>query len=660
MKLRDKLLIPIGLALLGVLVVNLGAMQIAVSAWEGVAAHRVQAHEQVRLLLEAEVAFKRQVQEWKNILIRGQDEAEFVAYVAAFRVEEQRVQEQLRAFAQRADRPEDRASADQLAARHRDLGVRYREALDLYQTAPDRPMQVADDAVRGVDRPLTDDLATLRRDTESYLTGLAEASASRGHWTAWGMVGASLGMTALIAGMLLTVITQLVVRPAQAASVLSARLLDPAGFDEEPTDLADAASDDELGQLLGALGTLRDAVQHERRQTRDALHALERARENAETANEAKAAFLAAVSHELRTPLNGVVGSLQLLEDGQLDGEQRLLVAAAASSSRRLATLVEDILDYTQVSGGDVELEQRPFDVEEVMRDLLDEFRESVLARGVALELVAAPGGPRMLMGDRARLRRVVGELVKNAVDVTAMGEIDVVLATAETPTGARVQIDVVDTGPGVPESMREQIFEPFTQVHGGLSRSKEGAGLGLSMCRQLVAHLGGTLDYEPNQHGGSRFTLEIPFQLAGGMLPELLPSDADADEDDDVLEPVPGARVLVVGRSEAWLVGALRQLAVPAIHVVTLEDAMLHLAEHPFELAFVDVSRVGVGSVDDLRDIVDSVGHLTALVACARPETRDRCLADGWDEVIADHSTPGQVSTLLARWMTTPLSQAS
>jgi len=667
MKLRDKLLIPIGLALVGVLVVNLGAMRVAVRTWEQVAEEQQQGHEQVRNLLEAEVAFKRQVQEWKNVLLRGHDPVDLAAYVDAFEQQEQRVQEGLAAYAHGASTAENRAEVQRLQRLHEHLGEQYHQALQVYRSGGPDPALRTDRLVRGQDRPLAAALATLRERTESHHQTLTQAAVSEGHWTAWGMVVAALGLTALIGLMLLSVVNHLIVQPARVASRLSRRMLeatDPESsrapdLDDEPiTEIAEAATDDELGELLQALGTLRTDLEQERSQTRQALQDLELARRSAEAADAAKATFLAAVSHELRTPLNGVVGSLQLLEGSALDEGQRQLMNAAAASSRRLATLVEDILDYTQVSGGDVELVDAPFDVEVVLNDIIGEYRGSVLSRGTTLEISAAPGGPRRVTGDRSRLRRVVSELVKNAVDATISGEILIQLTTAETAGGARVRIDVVDNGPGIPESMRDAIFEPFTQVDSGMDRRKEGAGLGLSMCQQLIAHLGGSLEYSPHTGGGSRFSLELVLPLAPQTPLSLAPTDeADALEETSAVAP---PVVLLVGRADSHLVDTLNDLGVPSMHVVTLDDALLRVAEYAFEVAVVDIARVGIGSVENLRDISDSVGHLTALVASARPEARDRCLAEGWDDVLSDRASGSEVRTLLSRWLSTPLKKAS
>lgn len=649
MKLRDKLLVPIGLALLGVLAINLGALWAAGVTWSEVDAQRVAGHARVVAVQRAEVAFKQQVQEWKNILLRGHVQEDFLSYQAAFREREQEVRSRLDGI--RLDMgtaPWARDRARVLLEEHRSLGRSYRQALDAYQTAPVEAARVADGRVRGIDRDLTARLEAFAGQVQQESDRAIAVATSQGRWTVMGLVVGAMVLSLLIVGLMLSVLHQLVVRPAQVASDLSRRLLDHHATETlELSGILDDVADDELGQVLEALVQVHRDLEAERAHLAAARNELEQARIAAAAATEAKHAFLARVTHELRTPLNGVVGSLALMRDEGLSRDQEEIMDAAVESSRRLASLVEDILEFTQVSGGDVDLHVQGFDIAAMMEGVLEGRRPFAESQGCSLSLAIAAGGPRRVSTDRERLVRVVSELVENAISATPGGRVEVVLTTADSGSQARVRIDVIDDGPGIPEMLRDTIFQPFTQVDEGYTRSKQGVGLGLSMCRRVVDHLGGALHHETVTGGGSRFWIELTVDKADASR-----SEASSMPSTDLLAPEPAppdATVLLVGQA----LGEKAPMLVRAHHHVgTLEEALLALERQPYALALVEVGAVGLGSIVDLRDMTDSAGHLTALVAVARPTDRDVCLADGWDDVVAADAGPDVLQEVVARWV--------
>lgn len=668
MKLRDKLLVPIGVALIGIIGVSLGAMRVADRTWEQVESLRDRGQIELSAVLAAQVAFQRQSQEWKNVLLRGDSPEGLERHLRGFERREAEVQGNLATLVQRTSDPAIRGIAEDLQARHRRIGARYRAALGEKTAIGAAEADRIDAAVRRIDQQLSIDLDRLASQTAIQVdTDIVEA-VQGSRRTAWLVLVVSIVLSGLIGAVLLGVLHRLVIRPAELADRLARAV---AG---DPDDAPDVASvldaeilqdlpDDELGRLLGRLMDLRSTLEAERRASALTERELARARAEARSADEARSTFLATVSHELRTPLHGVLGTLQLLEDDSLDEEQRQLKNAAQESTERLASLVEDILDQTRISsGGDLALVDDAFDVASLLAAVIAELRPLAEAAGVHLSLAVAPGGPRRVRTDGGRLSRTVVELIRNALAANPAGQVEVVLTTAASAANVRVRIDVVDDGDGIPDELAEAIFQPFVQVHDTFDRTKQGAGLGLARCRRVARQLGGDLFHQPNPSGGSRFCLDLVVPQASevdGLPAAALPGAGTATEtgSHDLLEAGIAPALAASASGSLLCVGATSSrlgdvAGTSPTEVATLDEAVLALTRTAFDAVLVDVARIGIGSVHELRGVIDSVGLLTALVAVAPTSDRDRCLAEGWDDVLPDDADEPMVVEVVSRWM--------
>ncbi len=265
----------------------------------------------------------------------------------------------------------------------------------------------------------------------------------------------------------------------------------------------DVTSRDEVGELGAAFNLMASSLQD----------ALVRAR----SAAIAKTQFLATMSHELRTPLNGVMGMVQLLRDTELSEEQTEYVDLLQTSGRSLLEVISDVLDIARIESGKLELDPRPFD----LRTLLEEVRQ-VLAPlahgkdvGLTLAWASAPLGPRV--GDVARIRQIVVNLVGNAIKFTPAGQVTV--GVVETPRS--VSIAIADTGVGIPPERLTSIFEEFSQVDRSTTREFGGTGLGLAICRHLTDLMGGSIEVESEVGVGSTFTAVLPLPLDEGREPD-------------------------------------------------------------------------------------------------------------------------------------------
>ncbi|MGY8676342.1 ATP-binding protein [Bradyrhizobium sp. UFLA05-153] len=242
--------------------------------------------------------------------------------------------------------------------------------------------------------------------------------------------------------------------------------------------------------------------------------AAERARNAAVEANETKSRFLAVVSHELRTPLNGVMGVLQLLDDGSLNEAQRRHLATAAGSGETLIALVDAILEYARLEASTEALETRDFRLDQLIQTAAELMRPQAVAKGLAFELSCDASLNAHVHGDPVRLNRVLLNLIGNAVKFTAKGSITLKAALAQQQDALLLRASVADTGIGIASAMHERIFEDFVQADDSIARRFGGTGLGLAIARRLTRLMGGDVTVESTPGSGSVFHLAVPLGL--------------------------------------------------------------------------------------------------------------------------------------------------
>jgi signal transduction histidine kinase len=243
---------------------------------------------------------------------------------------------------------------------------------------------------------------------------------------------------------------------------------------------------------------------------------LESAKKLAEAANEAKSNFLANMSHELRTPMNAIIAMTELALETELSAEQRDLLETSRNSASSLLCLLNDVLDFSKMDAKGVELEDTPFDIHKVISETARVFELQASQKGLALTCEIASDVPNKVIGDSARLRQVLINLLGNALKFTPAGSV-AVRADVDWRSTHHVQIHFVvsDTGIGIPEDKQRVIFQPFAQADGSMTRKYGGTGLGLSISLRLVELMHGRLGVDSETGKGSTFNFSARFGLA-------------------------------------------------------------------------------------------------------------------------------------------------
>ncbi len=395
--------------------------------------------------------------------------------------------------------------------------------------------------------------------------------------------------------------------------------------EEEWVSLSGRPYYDKRGNCMGFRGTAKDITARKKR-----LQELQQARQQAESANAAKSQFLAMMSHEIRTPLNAVMGLLDMLQLSSLNEEQQTWISQMDKSAQLLLIIINDVLDLSRIESERFSLSPDFINPRDSVTIVLNQLKDEAARKQLDLAVNIADNVPTSIYQDENRFTQILLNLVGNAIKFTEQGRVHVSMSCEDNV----LKIAVEDTGIGISQENRKNIFQPFTQADGSITRKYGGTGLGLSICKRLVSTMNGSIDFVSQPEEGSTFFINIPLAEASEI------ENATTEKLD--FEDIRQLNVLVAEDSKANQMVVKLMLEKAGHHVVVANNGLeaidaVKTTTTPFDIILMDMSMpvlCGIEATKHLRQLGYTL-PIIALTANAMNEDKETCLASGMDDFV-------------------------
>ncbi|QUJ68817.1 response regulator [Photobacterium sp. GJ3] len=346
------------------------------------------------------------------------------------------------------------------------------------------------------------------------------------------------------------------------------------------------------GELRGYRGTAKDITSKKQR-----LVELQQARQQAESANAAKSQFLAMMSHEIRTPLNAVLGLMDTLADSGLNFEQLKWINQMEQSAQLLLTIINDILDLSRIESGKFDLYLEPMSVVDCVNLVVEQLEDQAIKKDISLSVSIDDFVPKQMLGDKNRVTQVMFNLIGNAIKFTDQGSVRVTVSTE----GEDLTVNVIDTGIGISAEAQKNLFNPFVQADGSITRKYGGTGLGLAISRHLLEKMEGRISLQSTLGQGSCFTIHLPIK------------ETEVREEKSVYQPAKALRrplkILLAEDSQTNQMVAKLMLEKRGHHVEVADNGQIALdmvsaSPECFDLILMDISMPVMDGMEATRKI--------------------------------------------------------
>ena len=379
--------------------------------------------------------------------------------------------------------------------------------------------------------------------------------------------------------------------------------------------------------------------------------------------HDSSSTFLAAMTHEIRTPMNGIVGMTELAMEEEMAPVLREYLEVIRLSADSLMRVINDILDYSKIESGKLNIENIHFDYKNFMDDIVRIFSPQAKAKGLDFRYIPSPDIPRQMIGDPVRIRQIIMNLLSNALKFTKKGFIEVSTCLDTETEPPQVYFHITDSGIGIPLKKQHLLFRSFTQVDSSTTRKYGGTGLGLAICAYLTSSMGGMIDVKSRANKGSTFSFHLPLNSPEPVQSELAPVTHQEElKQEKIRHPhQDGPLILLMEDNRVNQLLAVRTMEKAGYQVITAENGkeglQLFREKNP-DIVLMDIQMPILDGYDTAREIRKIEGltktpvPIIALTALALAEDREKILNAGIDDFLGKPVSPIDLKKILHKYV--------